>query len=65
MKELYLSFFIETLLLFAHLPITQRARFAKLQAAFVARYGKNPEFYARSPGRVNIIGKLHESLIHI
>ncbi|KAJ3023930.1 galactokinase [Thoreauomyces humboldtii] len=35
----------------------QKQRYAKLTAAFVARFGANPDFYARSPGRVNLIGE--------
>ncbi|KAI9328022.1 ribosomal protein S5 domain 2-type protein [Zopfochytrium polystomum] len=33
------------------------ARYAAIHAAFVARFGSAPRFFARSPGRVNIIGE--------
>ncbi|KAJ3194494.1 galactokinase [Irineochytrium annulatum] len=32
-------------------------RYADLRKKFVARFNKEPEFFARSPGRVNIIGE--------
>ncbi|KAJ3028607.1 galactokinase, partial [Rhizophlyctis rosea] len=35
----------------------QRKRYAKLKKAFVEKYGVEPQFYARSPGRVNLIGE--------
>ncbi|KAJ3278584.1 hypothetical protein HDU76_009838, partial [Blyttiomyces sp. JEL0837] len=34
----------------------QKERYAALVDKFKARYGVNPDFFARSPGRVNIIG---------
>jgi len=33
------------------------ARFARLADAFKATFGAPPEFYVRSPGRVNLIGE--------
>ncbi|KAJ3147513.1 galactokinase [Geranomyces variabilis] len=35
----------------------QTARYAKLRASFVDRFGSSPDFFARSPGRANIIGE--------
>ncbi|XP_031559656.1 N-acetylgalactosamine kinase-like [Actinia tenebrosa] len=35
----------------------QRARYEKLNDLFVEKYGHAPAFYARAPGRVNIIGE--------
>jgi galactokinase len=35
----------------------QKERWRLLREAFSAKYGKHPEFVARSPGRVNIIGE--------
>ncbi|KAJ3071492.1 galactokinase, partial [Quaeritorhiza haematococci] len=35
----------------------QQLRWKNLHAKFVERFGVQPEFYARSPGRVNIIGE--------
>ncbi|TPX57610.1 galactokinase [Powellomyces hirtus] len=35
----------------------QTARYAQLRAAFEKRFGSAPDFYARSPGRVNLIGE--------
>ncbi|RKO86779.1 ribosomal protein S5 domain 2-type protein [Blyttiomyces helicus] len=35
----------------------QKARYERIRAAFVARFGSEPDFYARSPGRVNLIGE--------
>jgi hypothetical protein len=37
------------------LPL-EKERYAKIRAKFVETYGSEPEFYARSPGRVNLIG---------
>ncbi|KDD72561.1 hypothetical protein H632_c3190p0 [Helicosporidium sp. ATCC 50920] len=34
-----------------------KKRFKMINDAFVARYGCKPRFYARSPGRVNLIGE--------
>ncbi|KAJ3215040.1 galactokinase [Dinochytrium kinnereticum] len=38
------------------LPIA-RARYEGLRSKFIERFGQEPQFYARSPGRVNIIGE--------
>ena len=32
-------------------------RYEKIKEAFHSKFGCSPEFYARAPGRVNIIGK--------
>ena len=34
-----------------------RERLHKIRDAFVAEYGSLPDVYARSPGRVNLIGE--------
>lgn len=34
----------------------QAERWHRLAAGFMERYGKQPDFVARSPGRVDIIG---------
>ncbi|KAJ2795886.1 galactokinase, partial [Coemansia furcata] len=36
---------------------TQAVRYARLAATFTAAYGGQPDFIARAPGRVNIIGE--------
>ncbi|PRW59155.1 Galactokinase [Chlorella sorokiniana] len=36
---------------------TARRRYETIKAAFVERFGSAPEAYARSPGRVNLIGE--------
>lgn len=36
---------------------SQKARWSQLTQQFNNQYGKNPQFIARSPGRVNIIGE--------
>lgn len=33
-------------------------RFSKINDVFIKKYGHPPQFYARAPGRVNIIGKI-------
>ena len=40
----------------AELP-RQRARFEALRARFRAAFGRDAEFVARSPGRVNLLGE--------
>lgn len=39
--------------------ITLVFRFDLLKEAFKKKYGEEPSFYCRAPGRVNIIGKNH------
>jgi hypothetical protein len=34
-----------------------RARFEQIRAAFLEKFGAEPQLYARSPGRVNLIGE--------
>jgi galactokinase len=36
----------------------QTERWNRLLSEFTAKYGKLPDFVARSPGRVNIIGEV-------
>ncbi|KAM9311884.1 N-acetylgalactosamine kinase [Gastrophryne carolinensis] len=38
-------------------PATGSDRICKLKELFVAKYGQEPSFYARAPGRVNLIGE--------
>ena len=33
-------------------------RFSNINDVFIKNYGHPPQFYARAPGRVNIIGKI-------
>lgn len=37
--------------------VTTIFRFQLLKEAFQKKYGEEPSFYCRAPGRVNIIGK--------
>ncbi|XP_072326783.1 N-acetylgalactosamine kinase isoform X2 [Scyliorhinus torazame] len=37
--------------------VAKSERFTKLKEAFVSKYGAPPAFYARAPGRVNLIGE--------
>ena len=34
-----------------------RSRYSSLRQQFYQRYNRNPDFYVRSPGRVNLIGE--------
>lgn len=36
---------------------TRRQRYAALKERFKSKYGEEPLFYARAPGRVNLIGE--------
>ena len=38
-------------------PSTQTARYAQVASQFKAAFGKEPAFFVRAPGRVNIIGE--------
>ncbi|XP_064619065.1 N-acetylgalactosamine kinase-like [Lineus longissimus] len=38
-------------------PLSQKDRYAKLKELFEQKYGTAPDFYARAPGRVNLIGE--------
>eukprot|EP00210_Caulerpa_lentillifera_P002957 g2824.t1 len=40
-----------------YLDEAQRQRYTALRAAFATKYGNDPQFIARSPGRVNLIGE--------
>ncbi|KAJ3273892.1 galactokinase, partial [Borealophlyctis nickersoniae] len=35
----------------------QRKRYTSVRNAFIKRFGTDPQFFARSPGRVNLIGR--------
>ncbi|XP_048418918.1 N-acetylgalactosamine kinase [Stegostoma tigrinum] len=37
--------------------VADSERFMKLEKAFISKYGAPPAFYARAPGRVNLIGE--------
>ncbi|XP_072134348.1 N-acetylgalactosamine kinase isoform X1 [Mobula birostris] len=37
--------------------VSESERFTKLKEAFISKYGMPPAFYARAPGRVNLIGE--------
>ncbi|XP_067827578.1 N-acetylgalactosamine kinase isoform X2 [Heptranchias perlo] len=37
--------------------VSESERFMKLKDAFISKYGLPPAFYARAPGRVNLIGE--------
>ncbi|XP_078283425.1 N-acetylgalactosamine kinase isoform X1 [Rhinoraja longicauda] len=39
------------------LQVSESERFTKLKDAFISKYGMPPAFYARAPGRVNLIGE--------
>ncbi|MEE6503127.1 hypothetical protein FKM82_004747 [Ascaphus truei] len=41
----------------ARAPVSENARLLKLKEMFIAKYGSAPTFYARAPGRVNLIGE--------
>ena len=43
--------------IYPHNQDAQAKRYKDLKAVFVAKYGCEPDFYARSPGRVNLIGE--------
>lgn len=38
--------------------VDQRARYQAITDTFVEKYGSEPEFMSRSPGRVNLIGEV-------
>ncbi|XP_077989098.1 N-acetylgalactosamine kinase-like [Glandiceps talaboti] len=39
------------------IPLSQKERFERICRVFTSKFGSNPSFYARAPGRVNIIGE--------
>ncbi|XP_075064065.1 N-acetylgalactosamine kinase [Mixophyes fleayi] len=41
----------------ARVPLTENHRLIKLKETFVSKFGSEPSFYARAPGRVNLIGE--------
>lgn len=50
-------FYAHTVLLsVSNLPF----RLQKLKEMFISKFGSAPKFYARAPGRVNLIGKREE-----
>ncbi|KAM3925568.1 N-acetylgalactosamine kinase [Leptodactylus fuscus] len=40
-----------------HIPVTENDRLLKIKEMFIAKFGCEPSFYARAPGRVNLIGE--------
>ncbi|XP_056428204.1 N-acetylgalactosamine kinase isoform X3 [Hyla sarda] len=40
-----------------HIPFTGNDRLLKLKEMFISKFGSEPLFYARAPGRVNLIGE--------
>lgn len=40
-----------------HIPLTEDDRLLKLKEMFISKFGSEPLFYARAPGRVNLIGE--------
>jgi hypothetical protein len=39
-------------------------RYGKIKERFLEVYGVQPSFYARAPGRVNLIGKFNTLMVH-
>ncbi|XP_032806419.1 N-acetylgalactosamine kinase [Petromyzon marinus] len=39
------------------IDVNANERFSRIKAAFLCKFGRAPEFYARAPGRVNLIGE--------
>ncbi|XP_040269954.1 N-acetylgalactosamine kinase [Bufo bufo] len=40
-----------------HIPLTENGRLLRLKEMFASKFGCEPLFYARAPGRVNLIGE--------
>jgi len=49
--------FLLLLLLFLLFVLHRRRRFAEIKSQFAKHFNCQPDFYARSPGRVNLIGE--------
>ncbi|KAK6188653.1 hypothetical protein SNE40_004791 [Patella caerulea] len=39
------------------IPEAKKERFDKLRSTFISKYGTEPDYFARAPGRVNLIGE--------